>query len=146
MDKMNAQKNWFSRWWSKDSRKAERLQQPKLVAHYWTGAPPAARGIRDISSTGLYLVTQERWYPGTLLKITLQTTDVTTDILEPSIAVLATVIRCGADGVGLAFVLPEKPDPRAEASSQDAVRERKAVDRFLDQLRTNMAEVHIDVE
>ena len=45
-----------------------------LAAYYWTGAAPAAHNIKDISSSGLYVVTEERWYPGTLVMMTLQKT------------------------------------------------------------------------
>ena len=35
-----------------------------MAAYYWNGAAPKAHTVRDISSTGLYVVTEERWYPG----------------------------------------------------------------------------------
>ena len=68
-------KSWLQRWWSPDPRRAPREPAKGLAAYYWTGAPPAAHSIRDISSTGLYVVTEERWYPGTLVLMTLQRTD-----------------------------------------------------------------------
>ena len=55
------------RWWSPDPRKAPRVKEPGLAAYYWNGAAPVAHGVRDISSSGLYVVTEERWYPGTLV-------------------------------------------------------------------------------
>ena len=68
-------RNWLERWWSPDPRKAPRVPAPGLAAYYWNGSSPVAHGIRDISSTGLYVVTEERWYPGTLVLMTLQRTD-----------------------------------------------------------------------
>jgi hypothetical protein len=68
-------KNWFERWWSPDPRRAPRVPGNGLAAYYWNGALPAAHGIRDISSSGVYVVTEERWYPGTLVLMTLQRTD-----------------------------------------------------------------------
>jgi hypothetical protein len=68
-------RSWFERWWSPDPRKAPRVKEPGLAAYYWNGAAPVAHGVRDISSSGLYVVTEERWYPGTLVLMTLQRTD-----------------------------------------------------------------------
>jgi hypothetical protein len=72
-------KNWLKRWWSPDPRTAPDLRNapreslPGLAAYYWTGAAPKAHNIKDISTSGLYVVTEERWYPGTLILMTLQT-------------------------------------------------------------------------
>jgi len=71
---MKALKRLFGKVFSRDRRTAERLPAADLSAYYWTGAAPAHHGIRDISSTGFYLVTEERWYPGTLVMMTLQKT------------------------------------------------------------------------
>jgi Flp pilus assembly protein TadG len=67
-----------------------------------------AHDVRDISSTGLYLLTEQRWYPGTLVKISLQRNGVTDTDPDRSITVSGKVVRSGADGVGLSLVLPEK--------------------------------------
>ncbi len=71
-----------------------------------------AHGIRDISSSGLYVVTEERWYPGTLVLMTLQRNDLGEEIAERSIAVQSRAVRWGPDGVGLQFVLPDEQDRR----------------------------------
>src|ERR1019366_451978 len=65
-------KSWLQRWWSTELRQAPRHPAPGLEAFYWDGLPPSPHDVRDISSTGLYLVTDERWYPGTLVLMTLQ--------------------------------------------------------------------------
>jgi hypothetical protein len=103
-------KNWLQRWWSPDPpdpRKAPREPAPGLSAHYWTGGPPKAHTIRDISATGLYIVNQERWSPGTLIRMTLTMAN----SLEPpnvsSITVQTRAVRWGNDGVGLEFVLQD---------------------------------------
>ena len=77
---------------------------PGLAAYYWTGAAPSAHSIRDISSTGLYVVTEERWYPGTLILMTLQESDSGTQSMEQSISVHSRAVRWGNDGVGLQFI------------------------------------------
>jgi hypothetical protein len=85
-------KSWLERLWSPDPRKAPdqrkstRGPAPGLAAYYWTGAAPKAHIIRDISASGLYIVTEERWYPGTLILVTLQGED-GEDSVENSISV-----------------------------------------------------------
>jgi len=130
-----AQRNWLQRWWSPDPRKAPREAAPGLAAYYWNGAAPEAHGIRDISSTGLYLVTEERWYPGTLVLMTLQRTDVGEETAERSIAVQSRAVRWGQDGVGLQFILPDSKDLKSGNSGLLEGADRKEFERFLQQLR-----------
>lgn len=92
------------RWLVSDRRGNKRVPKPRLIAYRWTGGNPQAHHIGDISDTGLYLVTDERWIPGTKILITLQRTDSDGDGEEESIAVEAKVVRWGSDGEGLAFV------------------------------------------
>jgi hypothetical protein len=105
MDDMKSVNRWLEQLSFRDRRKTTRQESPHLVAHYWDGAAPLAHRIRDISSTGLYLLTEQRWYPGTLVRILLQRTDVAETDPDRSITVNAKVVRSGSDGVGLALVL-----------------------------------------
>jgi len=57
----------FLRWLSTDRRSSKRHPLPGLVAYYWTGGAPQAFHIADISTHGLYLLTDERWFPGTMI-------------------------------------------------------------------------------
>jgi len=123
-------KSWLERFWSPDPRRAPRDASPRLAAYYWTGAAPEAHSIRDISSTGLYVVTEERWYPGTLVLMTLQRTDDGEELTERSVSVLSRAVRWGEDGVGLQFILPKGQDPRRS----DGV-DRKTLEKFLTGLR-----------
>jgi PilZ domain len=109
-------KNWFEELMFQHQRRAPRYIEPRLVAFYWDGAAPEPRYIRDVSSTGFYLLTEQRWYPGTLITMTLQRTERTDDGSKSSIAVQAKVIRPGDDGVALAFVLPRAKDARSVIS------------------------------
>ena len=36
--------------------------------HYWDGSAPEGRQIRDISESGAYIYTPERWYLGTIIR------------------------------------------------------------------------------
>ena len=127
-------KNWLQRWWSPDPRKAPRESSPGLAAYYWTGGAPQAHNIKDISSTGLYVVTEERWYPGTLILMTLQKTASGEESAERAIAVHTRAVRWGKDGVGLQFILPDDTAAPHESSRLADGVDRKELDRFLRQL------------
>jgi Flp pilus assembly protein TadG len=70
---------------------------------------PEGRRIRDISASGAYIVTPERWYVGTVVRLTLQgykTTPKPDDGIVPSrsTSIPARVTRHGADGIGVEFM------------------------------------------
>jgi len=130
-------RNWFERWWSPDPRKAPRMKEPGLAAYYWNGAAPAAHGVRDISTTGLYVVTEERWYPGTLVLMTLQRTDHGEEYAERSIAVQSRAVRWGPDGVGLQFVLSDQKDMRQGKTPILDAASREEFDLFLNKLKSD---------
>src|SRR4051812_15952583 len=86
-----------------EQRRAPRLAQTEIVVHYWDGAAPEGREIRDISDHGAYILTTEQWYPGTIVRIILQgPASPSADggwCAPASIVVAARVIRQGKDGV-----------------------------------------------
>jgi hypothetical protein len=88
---------------SQERRRAGRRIIAGLVAYYWDGGRPTAHNVKDISLTGLYMLTQDRWYPGTIIQLTLQETDKTIAPSDRWIIVHAKVVRQGPDGVGLLF-------------------------------------------
>jgi hypothetical protein len=133
-------KNWFEELMSEHRRRAQRYIEPRLVAFYWDGAVPKPRYIRDVSNTGFYLMTDQRWYPGTLITMTLQRTEKSDDGSKSSIAVQAKVIRPGEDGVAMAFVFPKAEDARRVTSivaGGVGLADRKALDLFLQPLWIN---------
>lgn len=104
-----------------DPRKMSRLAVGGLVAHFFTGGAPHPHEIRDMSLTGLYVVTTERWYPGTLIRMTLTRTDVGQSIADRSITVQSKSVRWGNDGVGLEFVFAPPKSKRDARSPLDSV-------------------------
>jgi hypothetical protein len=110
-----ARRGWLERWLFPEPddprRKAPRQVAAGLTAHFFTGGAPQAHEIRDISATGLFVVTTERWYPGTIIRMTLSKPDFGQDPSERSITVHAKSVRWGNDGVGLEFLL-EAPSKR----------------------------------
>jgi Flp pilus assembly protein TadG len=132
--------SWLKGSGSGERRKAARQNAPGVVAHYWDGAAPAAHTIRDISANGLYLLTEQRWYPGTLVMMTLQRKDSFDGEADRSITVQSKVVRSGADGVGLAFIAEEREDTRRAGGSplvenQFFTAGRKAINKFLQRIR-----------
>jgi hypothetical protein len=128
-------KSWLERWWSPDPRKAPRETADGLAAYYWTGGPTEAHPIRDVSATGLYVVTEERWYPGTLVLMTLQIMDGVEAIEERAIMVHSRAVRWGNDGVGLQFVLAKNQEGRIQGGPMVQSADRKELDRFLQRLK-----------
>jgi hypothetical protein len=129
--KSSSLKTWLSNWLSSDRRRANRQPLPGLVAYYWTGSAPRAYQIADISSTGFYLLTEERWFPGTMVLMTLQRTDGSGRNLDDSVAIQSRVVRWGSDGLGLAFVVSTSSDSTLRQNGVD----RKTLERFLGRLK-----------
>ena len=113
---MRSLKAWLKKLFSRERRRAKRIPSVSLVAHYWDGAAPVSHVVRDISSIGLYLLTEQQWYLGTMIRMTLQRSDLPEEDKRRSIQVLVKVVRAGDDGVGCVFVPMDNP----AASSRDA--------------------------
>jgi hypothetical protein len=134
-------KSWLKRWWSPDPRSAPDLrnsprESPQgLAAYYWTGAAPSAHNIKDISSSGLYVMTEERWYPGTLILMTLKATGDGEDGFEHAIAVHSRAVRWGNDGVGLQFIPQDGPAARNGLNPLVNGVNKRELEQFLERLR-----------
>jgi hypothetical protein len=132
------QKGWLSRWLSPnppDPRRSPREPIPGLTAFFWTGGTPEPHAIRNVSSTGLYVVTEERWYPGTQIRLTLTKKDEGERGGERSLFVQAKAVRWGNDGVGLEFVLPDNRHLRRGEAPQKDGADRQDFEEFLEELR-----------
>jgi Flp pilus assembly protein TadG len=102
---------------SDEPRRALRTAQPEIVVHYWDGAAPDGRQLRDISETGAYIYTAERWYIGTIVRIILQgtqTIQLADGMTAPkcSTCVRAVVVRHGTDGVGVEFIFGDAEEEK----------------------------------
>jgi hypothetical protein len=134
---MKSVTNWFKRLSYSEQRKAQRMKSPLLVAYYWNGGAPMSHQIQNISSTGFYLLTTERWLPGTMITMTLQRTDIAhgNSRTEPHIPVLSKVVRLDEDGVGFTFI----PLETKAGSLKSGPVTKKALIRFLEQLKLERA-------
>ncbi|HUX43736.1 MAG TPA: PilZ domain-containing protein [Terracidiphilus sp.] len=102
----------LSKWLHKQTlgqtqQRAERRPVNGLVAYHRTGMVLNKVSIKDISSSGLYLLTSERWMPGELVTLTLQREGPPERDLEKRAAVQARSVWWGDDGIGLDFILNE---------------------------------------
>lgn len=84
----------------------ERRPVREFVVYYPDGASQKLANIKDISSTGVYLLTDERWMPGTRIPLTLQRRGPIEDDSARRITLYGRVVRWGDDGVGLVFTPP----------------------------------------
>ncbi len=107
-------KNWLQRLFYQDPRIEPRKPAPGLTASFWTVGMPQVVAIRDLNFTGMYAVTDERWYPGTTLRVTLTMADGEQPKRSRSITLPAKVVRWGNDGVAFEFVLLDRVDRKSK--------------------------------
>lgn len=104
--------SWSDRSTLPHRERAERRPVPELSAYHWSGAGLKQEGVKNISSSGLYLVTQERWLPGESVSLTLQRKGPPETIADRRITLKTVAVRWGEDGVALSFVLPRDLEVR----------------------------------
>jgi hypothetical protein len=103
-------KSWIRRLGHPEKPRAER-RTPLGLAAWQTSNPAQPSTIKDISSTGFYLLTKERWPVDDLIPLTIELEILPENRAEDRIPVQARVVRHGEDGIGLSFVLPAGLDP-----------------------------------
>jgi hypothetical protein len=112
-------RRWFGAWITalKDRRECTRMSV-SVIAHYWNGGISQAYEVKSVSPVGAYLLTPDRWYPGTVLRLTFQYGAVSRPLAsiagEEAVALMvrARIIRFGADGVGVRLVYLNKKERR----------------------------------
>jgi hypothetical protein len=103
--KLNAGR-WIAKFLVPESDRAERRTGGQFAAYYWSNSALKQDPVKDISSTGVYILTEQRWTPGTEICLTLQNVGPLERSRERRITTKAKVVRWGDDGVGLTFVSP----------------------------------------
>lgn len=114
-----------------DRRRTSRHRARGLVAYYYTGGAPKPHRIGDISTTGFYLLTEERWLPDTIIRMTLQRAGTDGDDPEDAISVVSKIVRCGTDGVGSEFILADTPGTKHGNPMPGSTSSREDLERFL---------------
>lgn len=141
---------------TRDRRGKSRQRIAGIVAHYWDGSTAHPREVKDISAHGCYLCTDERWYPKTVLRITLESIrHLKGEIphgkerrrqIAPAVAVLGRVIRSGADGVGIEFIFPEDRGAMWNAYAPQGAADRHELKSFLDAAKAEGMQVLVLIE
>ena len=90
----------------REHRRAPRISQPGLVGYYFSGGKADPHEIRNLSVMGFYMVTEERWLPGTVIRVTLQMRDGVAEDPADSVTVLSRSVNWDERGGGFEFVLP----------------------------------------
>jgi Flp pilus assembly protein TadG len=107
-------RGWLARE-KEEPRRAPRSIHPEILVHYWDGSAPEGRRIHDISRSGAFICTPERWYIGTIVRLILQRGPTATreggaKIPMASICIPARVVRHGSDGVAVEFVFRNRQE------------------------------------
>jgi hypothetical protein len=97
---------------STEKVRAERRPLPGLAAYHWDGAVPRLNKVRNISSTGVYLQTPDRWQPGEIVDLTLQREGPPQMAFDRHVRLRAHAVRWGVDGVALVFDSVDHADIR----------------------------------
>jgi Flp pilus assembly protein TadG len=108
-------KKWLLQENDEEPRRAPRSREPEVVVYYWDGSAPEGRRLRDISQSGAYIYTTERWYPGTIVRIILQGRQLAaredgTTGPAASTCIPARVVRHGSDGVAVEFAFRDREE------------------------------------
>jgi len=128
----------FLRWLYPDQRKAARHTFPPMVSYLGTHRAQPPYRVADVGVAGFYMLTIERWLPGTEMPVTLQRIDAQRDKAIESITLPSRVVRCGNDGVGFAFLLIDGEGPASESAASKSGdshvgrANRRDVERFLE--------------
>jgi hypothetical protein len=117
--------------------RAERRIAPSLAACYWKGSIPRQNSVRDISSTGAFLETEERWEPGEVISLSLQRSGPIEK--DNSFSVQAKAVRWDDQGVAVAFVLPPGADLRLWQSPLKNAAEQNEPEDILREFRVAQA-------
>jgi Flp pilus assembly protein TadG len=134
---------WLDKFASRERRRAERSKPYELVVHYWNGDVPTGHSVRDISSSGIFLLTEDRWYPGTLVMLSLQRAGASMNDPDRAIMVKGQVIRADSDGVALALVATTPAPMEVRDTFSSGVDER-TIHRFLKKLSADAYQAQFD--
>jgi len=106
MTAVNQWKSWIRRLGHPEKPRAERRTRSGFIAWHTNNPASYPSVVKDLSSTGLYLLTEERWPIDELIPLTIELEGLPKNPAEDRIRVQARVARHGEDGIGLEFVLP----------------------------------------
>src|SRR3974390_2941219 len=107
---LSALGSWLRKQGLSYQNRAERRPSPALAAYHWDGSTPRQSGVRDISSSGAFLVTDHHWQPGETVSLTLQRQGPLVRTPEHHFSLQARAVRRDEHGVGVSFEMPPGAD------------------------------------
>ena len=106
-----------------DRRSGRRIPIPELVAYDASNGVPRAFAVDNVSSSGIFLITEERWAPGSVISLSMQREGSYQKEIHRRIQFQAGAVRWAENGIGLAFMLPTGMDLRFwERPSKDGTK------------------------
>ena len=133
--------NWLSKLFGiSERRRARRQSSPPLLAFYWNGELPEPHAVPDISRTGMFVKTNDRWSESSMLRVTLQMQSEDPEKSGETITVQCKVVRTEEDGVGMALMLAEDGKSK-DAAVAGSMATRKQLKTFLEHLSSAAEEL-----
>ncbi len=111
MSRLSNLKRALQRLGEPEQPRAERWPATGLSALYGIDSASRPAGIKDVSASGVYLLTEERFRADELVNLILRKEGEPEDSAELRISVQTRVAWQGEDGVALEFVLPPGMNP-----------------------------------
>jgi hypothetical protein len=104
----------FLRWLYPEQRKTHRHSFPPIISYLGAMQTSHAYRVADIGLCGFYMLTVERWLPGTEFPVTLKRIDREGNQRKEPVTLLSRVVRHGPDGVGFSFAVADHEVAAAE--------------------------------
>ena len=128
-------KDWFKDPPPKKERMGTRQPAPELVAIHPSEEDVKEDLVKDISATGIYILTEDRWDEGTPVSLTLHRRSTQHEDSEDDFTLPAKTVRSGEDGVGLTFELPKDVDPATWVSLVEGASREAGPDNIVGQFK-----------
>ena len=109
---MTSKSRWLERLLHADKERAERRPTEDFAAYRWDGTSVREEAVRDVSSTGVFVLTSERWPLGKTVWMTLQRRGTLELDTARRMTAQTRVTRPMADGAGCMFVSEAEPKER----------------------------------
>ncbi|HLY43290.1 MAG TPA: PilZ domain-containing protein [Terracidiphilus sp.] len=118
-----------------ERRRSVRRPAPGCEIGHFCGDGVRVNAIRDISAMGVYLLTEDRWIPGSRLPLTLHSTNEFPSDSKRHVTLHAKAVRCDEDGVGFSFVPPSDVDADSWVDLMESSVNEQAPDDIVGQFR-----------
>jgi hypothetical protein len=110
-----------------------------LAAYHWDGSTPRQNIVRNISSSGAFLLTDQHWDPGDVVSLTLQRKGPLVRTPEHRFSLQAKAVRRDKNGVGVSFMMPSGAELRLWQSPLKTAEEQTEPEDILREFRTAAA-------